>query len=152
VYERRSLPALSGKGTHGTRVPKKRQAELVLSPKTPRLVPAIGPSPTDTVPTSHLLNTSLFPAFETPPSWASCSKRIHQLPSLQNPFRQRCRNQLSLSPSRQTATSRDNRSRPPCHIRRWHLNTAPLDRRTWKLENRGIFRIPLPGRMPACFL
>ena len=87
-----------------------------------------------------------------PPSWAPCSKRIHQLTSLQNPLRQRCRNQLSLPPSRQTATIRDNRSRPTCHIRRWHLNTAPPDRRTCKLENRGIFRIPLPGSMPTFFL
>jgi hypothetical protein len=59
VYERRSLPALSGIGTHGTRVPKNLKAELVRPPKTSRLVPAIGPSPPDTVPTSHLLNTSL---------------------------------------------------------------------------------------------
>jgi Retroviral aspartyl protease len=47
-------------------VPKNRKAELVRPPKTPRLVPAIGPSPPDTVATSHLLNTSLSSAFETP--------------------------------------------------------------------------------------
>jgi hypothetical protein len=47
-------------------VPKKLKAELVRPPKTPRLVPAIGPSPPDTIATSHLLNTSLSSAFETP--------------------------------------------------------------------------------------
>ena len=47
-------------------MPKKRKAELVRPPKTPRLVPVIGPSPPDTVATSHLLNTSLSSAFETP--------------------------------------------------------------------------------------
>jgi hypothetical protein len=45
---------------------QKRKAELVRPPKTPRLVPAIGPSPPDTVATSHILNTSLSSAFETP--------------------------------------------------------------------------------------
>jgi Retroviral aspartyl protease len=47
-------------------MPKKLKTELVRPPKPPRLVPAIGPLPSDLVINAHILNTNLSSAFETP--------------------------------------------------------------------------------------
>jgi hypothetical protein len=47
-------------------LPKKRQAELARPTKPPTLVPESGPVSSDTATPSHLLNTSLSSAFETP--------------------------------------------------------------------------------------
>jgi hypothetical protein len=52
--------------THGTRLPKKSQAELVRPTKPPTLVPESGPISSDTATSSDLLNATLSSAFETP--------------------------------------------------------------------------------------
>jgi Putative peptidase (DUF1758) len=64
--KRKTVLTLQRERTHGTRLPKKRQAELLRPTKPPALVPESGPISSDTARSSPLLNTTLSSAFETP--------------------------------------------------------------------------------------